>query len=432
MVPSDGSAPGRGARAAAFAVLVAAAAVIPVGCDGDAHAQDASRPARASHPDGAGGPAPAPARGPRDLADLPIHETHLLREAAPDLIREVGVVAARRELSLGFVESGTIIEIVYEAGDQVDAERGVVVARLDPEPFDARIARAEAMVAQAESQLGWASLVRTREEKLVAQDLRDREALDRAVYGETEAKARLDAAKADLRLARFRKAKSVVTVPTGHFLTDVAIEVGELVTPGTPVVRAVDIATVEIELGVRGEHLPLVAPETELSFVVKELPARTFTAKVASVVPKADERTRRFPVVLRLANPELQLKPGFAAVVQLGRERAAPAAEGAPALVRIPRRALLERHRALFCFVVTPPSGSPAELTKGYRRWSVRQVPLRRSPDPADDGPDALSVSGVKEGDRVLLGPNLELLTDGGAIRVAEERDPSNTPPVKR
>lgn len=117
---------------------------------------------------------------------------------------------------------------------------------------------------------------------------------------------------------------AIITSPTAGIVTTKVVEIGELVSPGTPIVVITNLDTV---------YLTIFVPETKLGKVklgqraevsVDSFPNRTFSGKVTYISPEAEftpkniqtkeERVKLvYGVKIELENPENLLKPGMPA-----------------------------------------------------------------------------------------------------------------------
>lgn len=349
-------------------------------------------------------------------AALLVFETHIVRAATPPTRSVLGKLEPGLALTLSSQTQALVAEILYEEGDMVTSKRGDVVLRLDPDPFDIQVQRSQALLNQAQARLDLAVAKRVRTEALHESGSVDRDALDQALASEREAQAAISATEADLRDAHRARRLSEIRVPLGMRIVKIHVERRELAIPGSPLIEAVDIRTLEAHFEVPSHDLPLVAKGKRLELLIKELPGRTFEGRVEVVSPVASDTTRRFNVVLGLSNPNEALRPGLAAVLQLGRPSGS--ATDSPPLVRVPRRAVVERYRMPSCLLV--------EVEDGGSTGVVRRRQLSRSPDPTAHDRDNLTVAGILPGATVVLGPGLEALEDGERIRLARETTTGN------
>ena len=124
-----------------------------------------------------------------------------------------------------------------------------------------------------------------------------------------------------------------------------------------------------------------------------------FPGVVTGVATAVDPQSQKYPVQVRIPNPDLRLLPGMLGRVQLS------LGEGMDA-IRIPRRAAQSEFELSFVFVVEEVDGQSVAMR---RPVSLRRVPFR---------PDLVEVvSGLRDGDRVAVS-RIRELRDGVPVLV--------------
>jgi HlyD family secretion protein len=289
-----------------------------------------------------------------------------------------GTVEAR-EVSLAPEISGRITGLPFEEGQKVKA--GDVIATLDDEEIRLRIARLEARLTAARAEVSslaapaatpaiaqQRSRVHEAEVALAeamsastrAQDLRTHGATSQADVDNTAFKVRaaeqrleterravrtLEAggrpvdvqvaeAKAEeqareIDLARLDEKRSKLLAPMGGVILRRHREVGELVTPGTPVLTLIDSDHLWVELSVdeRLHGALVVGQKVELR--AEALPGQSLTGRVSFVADRfaftpKDAQTREdralltYRVKVAVDNPPAALKPGMFVDAVLG------------------------------------------------------------------------------------------------------------------
>ena len=229
------------------------------------------------------------------------------------IVRSKAQLVSRDIVVSGRTEPNRSVEIRAEAEGrvvQINAERGAFiaagqpVARLDVRDRQARLAEAEALVAQHQLQYEAA-------ERLSGQNLMSAAQI-------AEAKARLvssEAARVDVRLEIER---TNLVAPFDAIVQERAAEIGDFVRIGDTIAELVDIDP----LIVVGE-----ISEREISTLTAGHPGaailgdgRKVEGFVRYVAPVANEGTRTFRVELAVPNPDLSLRAGTTAQLKLATE----------------------------------------------------------------------------------------------------------------
>ena len=160
-------------------------------------------------------PAPTPA-SVRVLEVTPqsvvSHEEYVARIAASN------TVEIRPQVD-GRLDAQTAVE-----GQRVEA--GALLFVIDPEPFAAELARAQAELAQAEAQLARIERDLERVKRLASSRIASEQALDAAVAEEKAANAAVRAAAAEVQTAKLRLAYTRVTSPLGGVIGRAEVRIG--------------------------------------------------------------------------------------------------------------------------------------------------------------------------------------------------------------
>ena len=158
----------------------------------------------------------APATG-RDIADWDEFTGHF---------ESVDAVEIRPRVS-GFVQ-----RVAFTEGATV--RRGDPLFVIDPRPYAAEVARAEAELAQARTRAELASAEHERAQRLVATQAISREELDARSSGRAEGDAAIRAAEAALTTARLNLEWTTVRAPISGRVGRAAVTAGNLVEAGPP------------------------------------------------------------------------------------------------------------------------------------------------------------------------------------------------------
>lgn len=391
-----------------------------------------------------------------------------------------GKLQPKRSVNISADTMGRVVNLAVEEGDRVEA--GQFLLQIDPRTLRSAVERSEAGFLAARSQLEQAraavesaraalrqaedALKRQRE--LWAEQLTTREALERAEteyrLREAELKERLQQVatqelrvrqeRAALESARYDLSKVTILAPSSGIVTRRNIEEGETVVvgtmnnPGTVLLTIADMSVVEAEVEVDETDIPAVRLGQPAKVTIDALPDRTFTGKVTSIgnspiqPPAASAQTSRqatsFKVVITLDQSVPEMRPGFtctADITTATRQRA----------LAVPIQAMVAREVTLDAQgrVVRepPPSGrvsraaaaapapKPGETRKELegvfvlRDRHVEFVPVKTG-IAGDRYFEVLS--GLREGDQVVVGPydTVRDLADGARVRV--EQPPSS------
>jgi RND family efflux transporter MFP subunit len=131
-----------------------------------------------------------------------------------------------------------------------------------------------------------------------------------------ELEADLAGAEATVQEADQRKTRSVIRAPFDGTIITKHAELGERLSPGTPVVDIVSRGTIDAQIMVPESLIDLVAIEQALQVQIDPL-HETGSGKVVSITPYDASASHTFPVRVRLEDQEGRLKVGMSVTVMV-------------------------------------------------------------------------------------------------------------------
>ena len=172
-------------------------------------------------------------------------ETLTIKPQAVDLVRVgLGVVTAWNMATITPQVSGKLIDMPLPEGKNVRA--GEVLALIDPKPFQATLEQAIAKKAQDEAQLADAKLDLKRYTDLVSTNAVTRQQMDtqHSLVAQLEAQVRGDQALIDS--ARIQLDYATIKAPFSGIVGIRSIDVGNVVSPGSPIVGLTEIEPISV------------------------------------------------------------------------------------------------------------------------------------------------------------------------------------------
>lgn len=375
----DGFEHGRhGWTTGALAGALVAATLMAGGCRpaGDSGRAGATASAAAAEPD-------------RDYSRVVnVEVVELVPRPFTERIRVTGTVEANRDVQVAAEESGTIREVLAGEGSRVRA--GEPIAKIDD-----RILRAQLEQMEAQAEVARETWERNRQ-------LYEREkAISELQFVETRARAR--EAEASARVLRERLERTVIRAPFDGVLESRSVEVGSMVSPGTPVARVVQLDPVKVTGGVPERYSPDVSHGAPVSVSFDVLEGQRFEGRLSYVGSVIDPDSRTFRVELTVPNAAAAIKPEMVADIVLARREL-------PDAIVLPQEALVRAEEGFVAYTVE-------EDEEG--------VPVARA-RPVELGPAQRNVavveSGLEPGDRVVIVGQARL-ADGDRVDVVEGRD---------
>lgn len=117
-----------------------------------------------------------------------------------------------------------------------------------------------------------------------------------------QAEARTAAAQEEVNRLEDLLKKHTIVAPFDGFVVAEHTEVGQWIKSGELVADVEDLSEVEVEAQVLESYLDHVRVGSQARVEISALPHELFVGPVTTIVPRADERSRNFPVKVRVKN----------------------------------------------------------------------------------------------------------------------------------
>jgi len=309
-----------------------------------------------------------------------------------------GTVNPVTTVQVGSYVSGPIQAIYADFNSTVKA--GQLIAKIDPRPFDVKVAEASASLANSRAQLAkdqadmaYKQVTAERDRKLRASNVVSQDTVDSARSAFLQARAQVDLDRANIQQqqatlheAQVNLAYTDIVSPVDGTVVSRNVDVGQTVAASfqTPTLFLIarDLTQMEVDTNVSESDIGNVRNGERAQFHVDAFPERPFTGTVGQVrqAPITVQNVVTYDVVIDVANPELLLKPGMTADVTIITARRDD-------VVRVPIEALRfapkldgagETHAP-----GTPPAGAPPTADAGnarvyvLRAGALEAVPLK-------------------------------------------------------
>jgi len=263
----------------------------------------------------------------------PVRVLTLAADTAGERLEFSGDVRPRYESQLGFRVGGKIVERKVDVGATV--KRGDVLMRLDPQDLRLAESQARATLRAAETERDLAQADYKRHVELRAKNFVSQAVLDARQSALKAAQANVDASRASLRCQSNQSNYTSLAADADGVITAIEAEVGQVVQPGTPVVRVARTVEKEVVIGIPEDKVGQLRTAGDVTVRLWANEAVAIPGKIREVSPVADPATRTYTVKVALPeNAEVRL--GMTATVEL-----ATGADGAAGL-RLPLTALVQ------------------------------------------------------------------------------------------
>ena len=244
-------------------------------------------------------------------------------------IRVVGMVEAP-EVNITSRIAGRITDLKLLEGDRVT--RGQIICRIEDIDIRNQLRKAEADLLQSRANMMNAKRTIDRDDRLFAQHViaaKDRDdaqtAYDQAVAAVASNQANVDFFKDQLK-------DTAIVAPVDGVVVNKALEVGEWVTPGTPIITVDDLTTIWARVDVQETDLGSIYVGKAAQVVLPTDPPVTFSGRVMAIgqegnfaterdVRRGRQDIRTFYVKVQVLQAGGELKPGMTAEVAFARRQ---------------------------------------------------------------------------------------------------------------
>ncbi len=283
----------------------------------------------------------------------PVQTIHPKRGEIVRRITLPGNVLAYQAATLYAKVAGYLKSINVDKGDSV--KEGDLLAEIEaPEMLaDLLKAKAEAEAAQLDSE-------RVLEARKKASDLVMPQTVDAAIMRSDVAIAGADRIETLLGYAK-------ITAPFSGIITKRWVDPGALIPAATSssapksaaVVTLMDFTTVRIDVAIPDTEAPLVKKDLPVKVTVNELPDRSFAGTITRFSYALDESTKTMTTEIDISNPDLVLRPGMWASVEIELQKKENA-------LLIPAEALVTEKNKNSVFVVRENKAEKVSVTTGF------------------------------------------------------------------
>jgi membrane fusion protein (multidrug efflux system) len=328
--------------------------------------------------------------------------------------------AGSREVEVRSRVQGILIKRNYEEGQPVRA--GQSLFTVDPAPFEAAAARAEADVTAAEARAANAARNARRMKPLFEAKAASQKDFDDAVSAEEIAAADVKAARARLTEARLNLGYTQVYAPVGGISSRSLKSEGTLVAgPADLLTTVTQVDPIYVNFGMSEAEQSRLRKETQakrlvlpkdnrFDVVIRFEDGTTYqrTGRLAFTDVRVNNTTGTSDARAEIPNPAGEVRPGqFVRVVLKGAQR--------PDAIAVPQRAVMESPQGKMVYIYADGQkqgehvAQPRPVTVG--EWS---------------GSDWIIADGLKAGDKVIVDGLAKIFFPGAPVQMG---DPNAPPP---
>ena len=223
------------------------------------------------------------------------------REPVSEIISLVGNILANESVEIKSEIDGTVAEIGFQEGQPV--KKGHLLIRLDDSKLAAAVAESEANFGLTKSNFERSQQLF--KEKLVAQQ----------EFDQTESAFQITKANLELKQQQLKDAR--ILAPFAGIVGGRVVSPGQVITKSTTLTWLTDVDPVKVEINVPERFIGQLKVGQKIQIRVASYPGKKFDGEVYFIAEQIDPTTRTAFVKARIPNPELLLKPGMFANLDL-------------------------------------------------------------------------------------------------------------------
>lgn len=200
-------------------------------------------------------------------------------------------------------------------------------------------------------------------------------------------------------LAKLNYDYSFIKSPISGVITSRPVRIGEGVNKGSVIATVVSTESMYIEAFIDEADVAKVRTGESANITMDSYPGKVFKGEVYRISPVVlggKQETRTFEIRVRLKDKGIQIKPGMSADIEI-------IVESIPDVIAIPSQAIIEKNGKRYVYTIKDSKAYLIPVEIGRFNWTLSEV-----------------LSGLKEGDRVIINPEAGGLKEGVRIKESE------------
>ena len=244
----------------------------------------------------------------------PIKTITVSEQAAEQIRKLSGIVAAVDSSGLSFQVGGQVESVEVDIGDRV--KKGQVLAVLDEEPYQLDQNAAEAELVKAKANVVNTQSEYERQKRVYEQGAGAKSDLDSAEYNYKAARSAVDYQMSRLDQAKRNLRKTKLIAPYDGTIAWRAVNTHEEVKVGQKVFEIDAKGAMEVQLAVPETTVDRIHIDDPTTITFPTLPGETAKGRI-SFIGSAAVKANAFPVKVELIDPNEKVKPGMTAEANL-------------------------------------------------------------------------------------------------------------------
>lgn len=323
------------------------------------------------------------------IQPLAVTSAEVKQTQKPNTLKLTGTVEGLTSAIISSRFDGKIAQVLVEDGQTI--QTGATLLTLDTVELTNAVRIAQNNIRQTEANYNTAQADYQRYYNLYAKNAVTNQQLESAEARMITSRTEVDNAYANLSNAQKHIADGSIISPVTGVVANKAVTVGQIVSPGTALLRVEQIDQIYVVVNVEQKDIAAAKLGANAAVTVDAYPSQVFTGTVAVINPVAGNESRMFRVKIKVDNPGQLLKPGMFAQAIL--------TSGEPeSVLAVPRTAVMVQKGLRYVYV--------AIIGK------AKKIPV----ETGDLIGDLIEVkTGIQAGMAVVI-DNLDKIKDGDAL----------------
>jgi len=283
---------------------------------------------------------------------VPVTVATAQQKNMPVQIRVIGTVQPLQTVAVRALVAGQLMRVWFREGDEV--RRGQMIFTIDPRPYQAALAQAQANLGRDEAQLRNSEAERTRYAELVKKDYVTREEYDKIISGAEAARAVVAADRAAIQTAQVQLSYCEIRSPLDGKTGSLQVHEGNIVKANdtTPLVVINQVHPITVQFSVPARDLQrLRAGGTGMPVsAAPQGSAAVESGRLTFINNAVDPTTGTITLKATFPNGERALWPGQFVNV-------AVTLSDLPNAIVVPAQALQNSQRGQYVYVVKSDNG---------------------------------------------------------------------------
>lgn len=296
-------------------------------------------------------------------------------------IAAIGTLRSNDSVAIKTEISGLIEAINFTEGSEV--KKGEVLVQLDDDTYRAELAQKIAIM----------DLAKVNYQRMT-------ELLKRgagAIQARDEALSKWKQATADLDLAQVRLDKTKITAPFTGIVGFREVSVGDYVAPGETITRLVAMNPLMVEFNIPEVSFANVKRGQTISIRVDAYEDKVFKGKVIAIDPNIDPETRNIRLKGEVPNPDLLLRPGMFAYVDIDLGEKTD-------VLMVPEEAIIPKGNEYYVYKIVDQKAVLTQVVIGARQNAMAEIK-----------------SGLQTGDVVITTGHIKV-HEGSKVKILDDK----------